>query len=360
MKKFHPLRVAAKRHETRDSICIALDVPQHLRPEFDFQPGQHLPVQVSLDGRRVRRTYSICSEPGRWPVEIGVRIQPGGLFSGYADKAMSVGDTLEAMPPTGGFHASIDPDASKYYLGFAAGSGITPLLSIATAVLNNEPGSRFALFYGNRRQDSTMFIEDLWALKNRFPDRLQLHFVFSQEQQEFAINAGRIDAKKVKQLYERFCSGDRADEAYVCGPDTMIESVADALQARGMPKEAIHAERFGVPRRASAERPKPAAVSASSSAPLATVTVIMDGHRKSFEMSRDAENIVDAAAETGIELPYSCKGGVCATCRTHVSKGAVTMKTNYGLEPWELEAGFVLACQSRPQSDELVLDYDKS
>lgn len=357
MKQFHPLTIVAKRQETRDSIRLALDVPPDLRPDFQFQPGQHLPIQVDLDGKRVRRTYSICSAPGHWPLEIGIRVQPGGRFSEYAAGELAVGDVLDVMPPTGRFHAELDPGSSKFYLGFAAGSGITPILSIATSVLNNEPGSRFALFYGNRKQDSAMFIEDLYALKNRFPDRLQLHFVFSREEQEFEINAGRIDAEKVAELQQRFCSGDSVDVAYVCGPDTMIRTVVDALCDAGMAEEAIHAERFGAPRRKVAEAAIADRVAAQGGA---TVTVIMDGHKKSFDMARGAASIVDAAAENGIELPYSCKGGVCATCRTHLRQGDVRMATNYGLEPWELESGFILACQSQPESDEIVLDYDKA
>lgn len=356
MKRFHSLKVVAKQQETRDSVRIALEVPEDLKPAFEFQPGQHLPIQVERDGKRLRRTYSICSENGRWPLEIGVRVQPGGQFSEYAASELSVGDELQVMPPTGQFHVNLDGDNGKFYLGFAAGSGITPILSIARSVLMHEPASRFALFYGNREQATTMFIEDLYALKNRYPDRLQLHFIFSQEEQEFEIAAGRIDADKVVELHERFCSGDGADEAYVCGPDSMITTVTEALVGLGMAADAVHAERFGAPRRA-ARTPR---TDVTESKDVTSVTVIMDGHKKSFRMPRQGESIVDAAAESGLELPYSCKGGVCATCRTHLREGEVQMETNYGLEPWELEAGFILACQSRPRSDAIVLDYDKS
>lgn len=361
MKQFHPLKVAAKHQETRDSIRIALNVPDKLKPTFHFHPGQHLPIQIEVDGKRLRRTYSICSEPGRWPLEIGIRVQPGGRFSEYASRALNVGDVIDVMPPTGRFHATVDAGTSKYYLGFASGSGITPILSIATAILNQEQDSRFALFYGNRRQDSAMFIEDLYALKNRYPDRLQLHFIFSREDQEFAIGTGRLDAEKVAELYERFCSGDRVDEAYVCGPDSMIDTVTAALRELGLGEDVIHAERFGAPRKSTAQvAGEGRDVAGTKSENVTKVTVIMDGHKKTFVMPRDEENIVDAAADKGIELPYSCKGGVCATCRTHVREGSVKMDTNYGLEPWEVEAGFVLACQSRPQTDEVLLDYDES
>ena len=356
MRQFHALKVVDKQRETKDSVRIAFEVPEALQQTFDFQAGQHLPIQVERDGKRLRRTYSICSEQGTWPLEIGVRVQPGGQFSEYAANELEQGDMLEVMPPNGQFHVNLDKDNSKFYLGFAAGSGITPILSIIASALKNEPDSRFALFYGNRKQGSTMFIDDLYALKNRYPDRLQLHFVFSQEDQEFDISAGRIDAEKVTQLYERFCCGDSVDEAFVCGPDSMIATVTDALIGLGMAADSVHAERFGAPRRGKPATPK----TATTAADLAAVTVIMDGHKKSFDMPRDGMNIVDAAAENGVELPFSCKGGVCATCRTHLRDGEVTMETNYGLEPWEVEKGFVLACQSRPVSDKILLDYDTS
>ncbi len=198
-----------------------------------------------------------------------------------------------------------------------------------------------------------MFIEDLYALKNRFPERLQLHFVFSQEEQEFPISSGRLDADKVRELHAHFCKGLEPAAAYVCGPDTMIDTVSDTLVQLGMPAEAVYSERYGIPR-------KSEETVHVQAADHAAITVIMDGHRKQFEMRRDDDNIVDAAAEHGIELPYSCKGGVCATCRCHLRDGEVTMATNYGLEPWEVEAGFVLACQSRPVSQSVLLDYDKT
>ena len=224
------------------------------------------------------------------------------------------------------------------------------------SVLETEPYSRFVLFYGNRKQATTMFIEDLYALKNRYPERLQLHFVFSQEDQEFPIAAGRLDGEKVRELYEHFCTGLEPAEAFVCGPDTMIQNVTETLVELGMDADHVHSERFGLPREVEKARPAPA----EEAAEHATVTIIMDGHKKSFGMRRDDNNIVDAAADNGIDLPYSCKGGVCATCRCHVREGEVTMATNYGLEPWEVEAGYVLACQSRPVSDSILLDYDKT
>jgi len=355
MKQFHRLTVRRKQNETRDSVRVGLAVPEALRDEYDFLPGQHVPLELQKDGKKLRRTYSICSQPGENLIEIGIRVQPGGAFSEYAAEVLSEGDELDVMPPTGGFHVSPDREDGSDYLAFAAGSGITPILSIVTTLLTAEPNSRVALFYGNRKQSTTMFIDDLYALKNRYPDRLQLQFVFSQEDQEFPIAAGRLDAEKTGELVGLFCRGLDAKQAFVCGPDTMIDSVTEALLERGFDKEQVHSERFGAPRKGGAKTP-----SRTPAADVADVTIIMDGHKKSFEMPASADNLVDAAAEHGIDLPYSCKGGVCATCRCHLREGEVDMAVNYGLEPWEVEQGFVLACQSRPVSKSILLDYDKT
>lgn len=354
MRKFHSLTVAGKSNETADSVRLTLHVPDDIRGEFDFLPGQHLPIQIEVDGKPVRRTYSICSTPGNGELQLGIRIQPGGIFSGFVAATLRVGDVLQVMPPFGQFHAAVDPANSKTYLAFASGSGITPIISIIRATLDQEKDSRFVLFYGNRRQNTAMFIDELYALKNSFPERMQLYFLFTREEQEYPIFSGRIDEEKAKELYRVFCAGLEPDEAFICGPDTMIESVQKALLELGMDRKRIHVERYGAPRR-KAGVAEPAAAEEHD----CKVTVIMDGHRKSFEMSSGGMNIVDAAAAQGIELPYSCKAGICATCRTHLRRGEVRMDANYGLEPWELEAGFVLACQSHPLTDELVLDYDR-
>lgn len=355
MRKYHRLTVTEKDHETPDSVRLGLEVPDDAADAFAFLPGQHLPMQIFLDGKPVRRTYSICSLPGESPLRFGIRVQPGGVFSEYVQNALEVGAEIEAMPPFGQFHVSEEAGDDKTSLFFAAGSGITPILSIMRATLERETGSRVVLFYGNRRQRTTMFIDDLYALKNQYPDRLQLYFLFSQEDQEFEIFSGRMDAAKVAELIESFCCGLSPNEAFICGPDSMIDNVQSALVAAGLDAAQIHSERYGAPRNN---------VRAPAAAPtgdtLASIDVIMDGHKKSFDMPADGGNIVDAAAAQGIDLPYSCKGGVCATCRTFVREGEVSMATNYGLEPWEVEAGYVLACQSIPVTDKLVIDYDKT
>jgi ring-1,2-phenylacetyl-CoA epoxidase subunit PaaE len=355
MRQFHELTVERLDEETADSRRVVLRVPDALRDTYSFLPGQHLPIQITIDGKHLRRTYSICSVPGSGPLEIGVRVQPDGVFSGYVANELAVGDRLEVMPPFGRFHVELDKDHRKTYLLFAAGSGITPILSIMRAILEGEPASRVVLFYGNRRQRTTMFIDDLYALKNRFPERVQLYFLFSQEEQEFPIFSGRLDAAKVRELHRRFCTGLDADEAFICGPDTMIDVVGRELRQTGMTEAAIHVERYGAPRKA---RPKPAPPRADAGE--SRITVIMDGHRKSFPMAGAGDSIVDGAARHGIELPYSCKAGVCATCRTFVREGEVRMDSNYGLEPWEVEKGYVLACQSHPQTRNVTLDYDET
>ena len=341
MRKYHKLTVAGVKPETRDSVRVAIDVPENLHREFEFQPGQHLPLQVEIDGKKVRRTYSICSVPGQLPLEIGIRVQPGGQFSEFAGTRLAAGDDLEAMPPFGRFHANINSSDAKSYLAFAAGSGITPILSILQSTLEQEPQSKFLLFYANRRQNTTMFIDALQGLKNRFTERLQLYFLFTREEQEFPIFSGRLDRKKTTELCELFCAGLSPDEAFICGPDSMIDDVRDALVDFGLRRDAVHTERYGAPRKRDADT-----VEATSQ--NCSVNVIMDGHQKSFEMSSSDTNIVDAAAEQGIELPFSCKGGVCATCRTHVRDGEVQMATNYGLEPWEVEAGFCVGVSIAP------------
>ncbi len=353
MRRYYPLTVLDKRPETRDSVRLTLDVPEAERGTFAFAPGQHLPLKAEHGGRVLRRTYSICSPPGQWPLEIGVRLQPGGAFAAYVSEVLAAGDTIEVMPPSGRFHAEPANSGRRTCLAFAAGSGITPILSIVSALLAGEPDTRVMLFYGNRRQATTMFIDDLYALKNRYPSRLQLQFLFSREAQEFAIGAGRLDRDKVRELWAHFCRDAMPDDAFVCGPDTMIDTVTAALVEQGMDPARVHSERFGAPRRTGGKPPERPAAAAH-----AAVTVILDGHRRSFAMAADDDNIVDAAAAHGIELPYSCKGGVCATCRCRLVDGEVRMAANYGLEAWEVSKGYILACQSTPLSASLTLDYD--
>ncbi len=360
MKHFHKLKIARIEPETPDSVCVYLNVPEELRDEYAFLQGQHLPVRAEINGEQVRRTYSICSAVGDPELRIGVRVQKNGLFSGYIAKTLKAGDTLEVMPPVGHFQTLLSTEKKKNYVAFVSGSGITPLLSIVKTTLVTEPRSRFFLFYANRTQESTMFLEELYALKNQYTDRLSLHFVFSQEEQEFEIASGRFDAEKVRKLYQGFCAGLTADAVFVCGPGTMIDTVKDTLTELGICSSSIHSERFAASKKTE-QKPEPVAQQPTDVAEdIVSVTVILDGHTKKFDMPMDGVSVLEAARENGLDLPASCEAGVCSTCRTHLREGEVEMEENYALEPWEVEEGFVLACQAHPLSKKLIIDYDKT
>ncbi|MCH9026189.1 MAG: 2Fe-2S iron-sulfur cluster binding domain-containing protein [Proteobacteria bacterium] len=360
MKHFHNLTVARIEPETPDSVCVYLSVPEELRDEYAFVQGQHLPVRAEIDGVQVRRTYSICSAIDDPELRIGVRVQKNGLFSGYIANILKAGDVLEAMPPVGHFQTPLSAEKKKNYVAFVSGSGITPLLSIAKTTLATEPQSRFFLFYANRTHESTMFLEELYALKNQYPDRLSLHFVFSREEQEFEIASGRFDADKVRQLYQGFCAGLTADEVFICGPGTMSDTVKETLVELGISRGNIHSERFAVSKKTEPAPKTVAPQPADLAENIASVTVILDGHTKKFAMPMDDMTLLEAGREHGLELPASCEAGVCSTCRTHLREGKVEMEENYALEPWEVEEGFILACQARPLSRTLIIDYDKT
>ena len=360
MKHFHDLTISDIYQETPDSVCVQFNIPEELADEFRFVQGQHLPVRATIGGESVRRTYSICSAVGEGPLRIGVRAQPDGRFSGYIAGELKKGDTLEVMPPIGHFQTPLQADNEKVYMAFAAGSGITPILSIVATTLRQEPKSRFILFYGNRTHESTMFLEELYALKNNYPERLSMHFLFSQEAQEFDIFNGRLDAAKVTELFRTVAAGCSPDEVFICGPGNMIDTVKKTLCDLGLDESGIHTEHFAVDSTQTVSEKKPEQIQRVGAEDETSVTVILDGHRKQFDMQMDDLTVLDAARENGLELPYSCEGGVCSTCRTHVRDGEVEMEVNFALEDWEVEQGYVLACQSRPLTKTLVLDYDKT
>lgn len=357
MRKFYPAKIIDKREETRDSIVLMLQVPAEQADEFRYLHGQHVPVRAEIDGENIRRTYSICSSVDEQALKLGIRVQDGGLFSNYIAAQLGVGDTLEIMPPTGHFNTPLDPDQEKTYAAFVAGSGITPILSIVKSTLEIERKSRFSVFYGNRMRATTMFVEDLWALKNIYRDRLSLHFIMSQEAGDIDIYNGRLDAAKISALHEAFLDSSRPDEIFLCGPNPMIDELTTALVALGYDRDRIHAERFRPGLRGEAT-PRPKRKTAPEEG--TEITVVMDGQRQRFHMSPDDESILDAARSSGLDLPYSCKGGVCSTCRSLLTKGDVEMAVNYALEPWELEKGYVLTCQASPKTREIELDFDQT
>jgi ring-1,2-phenylacetyl-CoA epoxidase subunit PaaE len=356
---YHPLKIVELRPEGSDAVCVALDVPDDLRDEFRFAPGQHIGVRATIDGQEVRRTYSICSATDERHLRIGVRLQDRGSMSGHLGRKLRAGDMLEVLPPTGRFILAPDAQAARTYCAFAGGSGITPILGIITNVLRHEPASRFLLFYGNRTTASIMFAEELLALKDKFPQRLSLYFLMSREPQDVELFNGRLDAAKVGVLGRELFDARGVDGYFLCGPDTMIDSVRAGLLDLGVEQSRIHSEHFaseGVRHKPDPHQARPPQAQDKA---MTQVTVVMDGRRRSFAMASNGTTVLEAAEQAGLELPYSCRAGVCSTCRTRVVRGAVTMMTNYALEPWEVEAGYVLCCQALPAATELELTYDE-
>lgn len=357
MSQFHSLTIKDVRPETRDAVSIAFDIPESLAEAFHFTQGQYLVLRTELDGEEVRRSYSICTGTGDGELRVAIKRVAGGRFSTFANERLQPGQRLDVMPPDGRFFVPLDPARHGQYLAVAAGSGITPILSIIKTTLEREPRSRFTLLYGNRSSASALFREQLEDLKNRFLQRLNLIFVFSREQQDVDLYNGRIDADKCGQLFARWIDVKALDAAFICGPQAMTETVRDQLQGHGLAAERIHFELFaseGATARREAREAARAADSASSQ-----VTVISDGRALSFDLPRNTRSVLDAGNAQGLELPYSCKAGVCSTCKCKVIEGEVEMDSNFALEDYEVAAGYVLSCQSYPVSDRVVLDFDQ-
>jgi ring-1,2-phenylacetyl-CoA epoxidase subunit PaaE len=362
---FHPLPVAAVDRLTDDAVAITFAVPVELRDGFAFRAGQHLTVRRldPADGADVRRSYSICSTPAELAehgrLRIGVKEIPDGAFSGYAGTLLRAGDAVDVMPPLGNFTTAFEPGRARRYGALVAGSGITPVLSLVATALAVEPASTVTLVYGNRYARSVMFAEEVADLKDRYPARLQLVHVFSQEPGESPLLSGRIDAERFGRLLETIVPADRVDEWFLCGPYGMVTQAQRVLAGRGVPAEAVHTELFHVAEPPAPPR-RPTGTGGSglpATGPDSAVTILLDGRASNFSMGRE-ERVLDAALRVRGELPYACKGGVCSTCRARVVEGEVSMARNYALEPDELAAGYVLTCQSSPLTDKLVIDYD--
>jgi ring-1,2-phenylacetyl-CoA epoxidase subunit PaaE len=356
MSKFHALPVAKVERETRDAIAITFDVPPALREAFRFEPGQHLTLRTRIGDDDVRRSYSICA-PAGGPLRIAVKRSPGGVFSTWANDALREGTAVDVMPPMGHFNVAADAQASRHYLGVAAGSGITPLVSIVTSALVAEPASRFTLIYGNRASATVMFRDELASLKDRYLDRFNLVHVLSREPQDIELLHGRIDRAKADALFERWVPVADVDYAFVCGPEGMMDAVRASLLAHGMPAERIKIERFAasIPKHTHVPRPLPQAARTECE-----VHVVIDGSQRMFLLEKGVENIIDAGLRNGIELPFSCKGGVCSTCRCKLVDGEVDMDVNFALEDYEVARGFILACQSYPVTDRVTVDFDQT
>lgn len=356
MSAFHALTVADVQHQTRDAICITFAVPDALREAFRFTQGQHLSVRAMIDGEDTRRSYSICSAVQDDALRIAIKRAPGGIFSNWANDHLQPGAWLDVMPPLGHFNVALAADNRKHYLAFAAGSGITPMISIIKTTLLAEPHSRFTLVYGNRASSSVMFREALADLKDVYLERFNPVYVMSREQQDIELFNGRITQDKVEALLCTWIDIETIDTAFICGPESMMEGVSVALLAHGMPKSSIKAELFAasVPAHRHVVRALPAGAGAQCQ-----VTVVVDGNHAQFSMDKDRESILDAGLRHGIDLRYSCKAGVCATCRCKVVDGKVEMDANHALEDYEIARGFVLSCQSFPLTDAVTLDFDQ-
>jgi ring-1,2-phenylacetyl-CoA epoxidase subunit PaaE len=364
--KFYPLEVAAVDRTAEDAVCLTLAIPPEWRDQLRHHAGQYITVRRTIDGVEERRTYSIVTAPGGSVLRLGVREQTGGRMSRELAGRIRAGDTLDVGTPVGRFRTAVDPARTQCYVAFAAGSGITPVLSLATDILTREPQSRFTLIYGNRNTARTMFLEETLALKNRFIGRFSVYFVMSREPQHAALMNGRIDGAKVQALAREVPEIASADEYFICGPGGMVDEVRDAVRAMNAAAP-IRFERFapaGDATRAAKADSSPRAAGAQAPEAdvrdvLATISVLMDGRRRSFFMAPGDASVLEAAERAGIELPFSCRAGICATCRTKIVAGGAQMTHNIALEPWEVDAGFVLCCQARPTTPSLELSYDE-
>jgi len=357
MSKFHSLPIASIVRETRDAVAVTFAVPPALREQFRFEQGQHLTLRADIDGQDVRRSYSICSGVHDGTLRIAVKRSPGGVFSNWANEKLAAGHAIDVMPPMGHFNVALDAVRARRYVAFAAGSGITPLLSIVKTTLETEPRSTFTLFYGNRASASVMFKEELAALKDLYLERFNLVHILSREAQDIELLHGRIDRGRAAALLTHWLPPGVIDAAFICGPEGMMDAVAQALRDAGLPESKIKIERFAASIPKHEHVPRPLSQAAQTEC---EVTVVIDGARRTYTLEKTRENILDAGLANGVELPYSCKGGVCSTCRCRLVEGEVDMDVNFALEDYEVARGYILACQSYPVTDKVVVDFDQT
>jgi ring-1,2-phenylacetyl-CoA epoxidase subunit PaaE len=361
----HPLRVAAVEPLTDDSVAIELEVPAQLAGDFDFVQGQHVSLRCAEAGDDIRRSYSICTAAGSGILRIAVKCLPDGLFSTYARDRLRRGDVLEVVTPTGRFNTPLDPTQARNYAMVAAGSGISPIMSIIATVLAREPLSSVTLLYGNRTVRDIIFLEELEDLKNQYPQRFALYHVLSREEQDVELFHGHLDRERLSLFLDALLPPGSVDEWFLCGPRPMIDAARALLVERGVDAAHIHFELFHTESVEAGRRTAAGTAATSKSAagrgasPPAEVTIILDGRRSTFPLDRDGEKVLDAALRVRADAPFACKGGVCGTCRAKLVSGTVAMEECFALEQHEIEEGFVLACQSHPTSDRVVLDFDQ-
>lgn len=357
MARFHSLDVVDVRKETRDAVVVTLKPRDEDAALFDFTQGQYLTFRRKFDEDELRRSYSICAGRGEGRLQVGIKRVDGGAFSTWANEELKPGATIEAMPPMGRFFTPIEPEKARSYLGFAGGSGVTPVLSILKTVLAAEPQSTFTLVYANRQISSIMFREELEDLKNRHLGRLSVIHVLESEAQDIDLFTGRVDAAKCAQLFKTWIDVAAVDTAFICGPEPMMLAIAGALKDHGLKDEQIRFELFasGQPGRAKAR----AATAQAATSNSTEATVTLDGATRTFRMPKAGVSLLDAALEANIDAPYACKAGVCSTCRARVLEGETEMAINHALEDYEVRQGYVLTCQCFPLSDKVVVSYDQ-
>ena len=356
MSQFHRLTVAEVHPETEDTVSIVFDLPQGLQSKFHYQHGQYLTLRTQINGEEVRRAYSICESIGQQKLRIVVKQIPGGRFSTWANSALTVGQSLDVMPPEGHFTSVLSPKHQGEYLLVAAGSGITPIMSIITSILEIEVDTKVTLIYGNRTTSSMIFREDLQDLQCKYPERFRMISVMSREPQSNELLTGRIDSAKVNAVLKQWIEPRLIRACFICGPDTMAVDVRQALLALGLEPQQIHSEQFTLP--VIGDNQYHNCVDLPANTDFSTITVHIDGHTHTFELAQNNQSILAAALETGADLPWSCNAGVCSTCTCKVIEGQVHMQENHVLQDDELRAGYVLSCQSYPLSATVILDYD--
>lgn len=358
-RQFHTLKVSDIRRETQEAVSIGFAVPEDLQDTFRFTQGQHLTLRAVINGQEERRSYSICSGLYEDALRIAVKQVPEGKFSTFCNTELSINDELDVMPPMGHFHTPLKPQSARHHVAFAAGSGITPILSLLKTTLEEEPNSSWTLVYSNRATESILFLEELEDLKNRYMHRLTLVHLLSREAQDWDLLNGRLDESKADALLDGALISGTIDQAYLCGPFPMIKAVETSLLRHGLTQENIHYELFQAPEDFAEQQEKRPQLSESEASHVSQVQVKLNGKVSTFDLQRGAESILEAALKTRADVPFACKGGVCCTCRAKVIEGEVEMDLNYGLEPAEIEQNFVLTCQSHPVSDRVVLDFDQ-
>jgi len=353
---FYRLRIKKISRETDQCVSVEFAIPENLSGTFQFKQGQSLTMRTTLNGEEVRRTYSLCSSPldNKW--KVAVKKVDGGLFSSFANETLKEGDELEVMEPVGKFYVELDPSNKKNYLAFAAGSGITPVISIIKTTLRTEPNSTFTFVYGNRSRSSIIFFEELEGLKNKFIDRFNLINILSRERTDSSINFGRIDIGKLTEL-EKLIDYKRMDEIFICGPEEMIFCVKNFLEQKEISSKKIHFELFTTSGQKTSNLKRQ--TSNIAEGPTSKITVKLDGRSFDFDLSLNSDTtILDAALKQGADLPFACKGGMCCTCKAKLTEGEVEMDVHWGLEHEEVDQGFILTCQSHPKTEKVVVDFD--